>query len=113
MRTGGFSLNRLTFAAAPATSADGEADASDFGLEVGPNPARDRIGVVYRLATPGPADVSVFDALGRRVALLVSGPAAAGKHRAELATDALTPGLFIVVLTTEQGQRSEQVAVVR
>lgn len=43
--------------------------------------ARGRASVVLELPEPGPVEVVLFDALGRRVATLARGPLAAGTHR--------------------------------
>jgi hypothetical protein len=45
-----------------------------------PNPFVDATRVEFRLANEAPVDLAVFDASGRRVAVLLSGPTAAGPH---------------------------------
>ena len=45
---------------------------------------------------PSTATVAVFDALGRRVALLHEGPLAEGPHAFTLDAAALAPGLYVV-----------------
>ena len=45
-----------------------------------PNPSRGWTRLTLELGTPGRVDVAVFDAAGRRVRTLVSGPLAAGRH---------------------------------
>lgn len=50
-----------------------------------PNPARGSVSFAYELPTEGPAALEVFDAAGRHVRTLASGPAAAG--RTQLAWD--------------------------
>lgn len=42
------------------------------------------------------AVASVYDALGRRVAVLHDGPLPAGAHDFALATSRLTPGVYVV-----------------
>jgi flagellar hook assembly protein FlgD len=45
-----------------------------------PNPSRGRVSLTLELAVAGHAEVAVFDAGGRRVRLLASGPLPAGRH---------------------------------
>ena len=69
-------------------------------LVVSPNPFRD--GAVLRLTLPaaGPARVEVFDALGRRVALLHDGPLPGGAEAVlRLDGGALPPGLYVARVT--------------
>lgn len=45
-----------------------------------PNPFARSTMITYALPWPGPVDIAVFDAAGRRVRTLVSGPTEAGVH---------------------------------
>lgn len=111
-RSAGYSLNRLSFTLAGATATDGK-ETGSLDLRLAPNPTADRVEVTYQLATAGRVDVSVFDTLGRRVAVLASGPQSAGPHQARFDVDALPPGVYVCRLTTESGQQSAQLSVVR
>ncbi len=62
-----------------------------------PNPFSETVTVAYRTAEPAAVTVEVFDALGRLVATLADGPAAAGEHRA--AWGAGASGVYHVRLT--------------
>ena len=88
---------RLTVAAAPALAA--RLQAQTFGLEpAAPNPFQDQTELAYRLSEDGPVSLTVFDALGRRVAVLAEGERAAGAHRAAFDASGLPAGIYIVRL---------------
>jgi hypothetical protein len=58
-----------------------EVEGAAFGLAVdGANPFRSTVSFTYRLASPGPARLSVYDLSGKHVRTLVSGVAGAGAH---------------------------------
>ncbi len=68
----------------------------DLGLAVGPNPAAGTVRVSLTLATGADAAVAVFDALGRRVAVLHEGAAPAGRLAASFDAAALPAGVYVV-----------------
>jgi len=80
---------------------------------VAPNPARGRAVVAYAVPVAGRAVVAVYDALGRRVAVLADGPVAAGRHEAELNTAGLSPGVYVVVVESGGARAARTLAVVR
>ena len=102
---------RQPYRLAVATSSPALAAASEgprFGLgPAAPNPLRDRAAIPYHLAAEGPVALAVFDALGRRVAVLVDGVQEAGAHRAVFEAAALPAGVYLVRLTAE-GQTATQ-----
>lgn len=63
-----------------------------------PNPTRD--GATFRFGLPaaGPAQLTVYDAHGRRVAVLADDERSAGWHTASIATDRLASGLYLIRL---------------
>jgi len=78
---------------------DGAA-ASTFGLGVPyPNPFTETATLTYTLDQPGPVRLELFDALGRRVAVIEDEARPAGEYRVRFYGDALTPGLYVVRLT--------------
>ena len=94
-----------------ATTAGG--DGPEVGratLAVAPNPTRGTSAVTLSLPEAGPVTVVVYDALGRRVALLHDGPLAAGGHRLEVGLD-LTPGLFIIQAVTPHDSVARRLVV--
>ena len=73
-----------------------------------PNPFSERLTVEYRLAGPSAVVVEVFDALGRRVAVLADGPEGPGLHRAVWAGGAAS-GTYVVRLTaTPEGGAAQR-----
>ena len=98
---------RLTVQAEPMRAA--RSRAAEFGLEpAAPNPFRDRTAITYHLAEDGPVSLAVYDALGRRVAVLASGEGSQGTHRATLDASGLSAGIYLVRL-----QAGAQTAVQR
>ena len=77
-------------------AADAPAVAARAGLTAAPNPFGVRTAVTLTLAEAGEARVSVFDALGRRVAVLHDGPLAAGARTFQLGGEGLAPGVYVV-----------------
>ena len=73
-----------------------------------PNPMRDRATVTFTLADAGEVRLVVYDALGRAVAVLADGPAEAGTHRVTLDGTALPTGVYLLRLTTADGQAATQ-----
>ena len=80
----------------------------------GPNPSREGTSVVFTVPTDGTVHAEVVDLLGRRVATLYAGEAAAGRaHRLAVETSALGAGIYVVRI--EHGGRTVQqrIAVAR
>ncbi|MGB3541532.1 T9SS type A sorting domain-containing protein, partial [Rubrivirga sp.] len=78
-----------------------------------PNPATRRAFVTVRLPAPSAVTAKVFDALGRRVAVLHDGALGAGAHRFDLDVGGLAPGLYVVRSVWAGGAQSHPFAVVR
>ena len=86
----------------PVVAAEGEAVAGAFGLAAPfPNPFRGVATLHFTLDRPGDARLEVFDALGRRVAVLVADALAAGPHTATFDAGALPPGLYLARLSAD------------
>lgn len=102
------------FAVTGSATADQDApEAGALALAVVPNPARGDARVLVSLATPGEARVEVYDALGRRVALLHDGPLAAGTQSLAIDAARLPAGVYVVRAVTPSGTASRTVTVVR
>jgi hypothetical protein len=55
-----------------------------FRLAVGPNPMSSRVSAAFTLSSDvTDADLSIYDASGRRIASILNGPLSAGDHRVE------------------------------
>ena len=91
------------------TLAVGDADAhTRLRLATSPNPARGEVRITYTLPRDGGAEITVHDVLGRRVATLASGAAAAGTHEVRWdghATDGATAraGVYLVRVRLADG----------
>ncbi len=97
---------------APAASARPEAGP----LASYPNPFRDRLTVHFDLAETGPAEIGVYDVLGRRVAVLATGEHPAGPHEVlwdgrDASGRATAAGLYLVRLRS--GGTTQAQSVVR
>lgn len=104
-----YSVFQTTVAAGP------QPDAGALGLAVrNANPARAgaRLAVAFSLPAAGDARLEVYDALGRRVAVLVDGPAAAD-GQVEWRTDALPAGVYALRLSAGGRQVTQRATLVR
>ncbi|OZC02557.1 cytochrome c peroxidase [Rubricoccus marinus] len=78
-----------------------------------PNPASGATAFRFALGAPGPVALEVFDARGRRVAMLANGNRAAGEHTVRLNAAPLAPGAYVARLRTGGESRSVRFAVAR
>ena len=80
----------------PVTRAGTDAAPSTFALEENyPNPFNPSTNIGYTLPEAAPVRLSVFDALGREVAVLVAGAQSAGRHAVTWSADGLPSGLYL------------------
>lgn len=77
-----------------------------------PNPAARRLAVPFSLGAPGPVQIVLYDALGRRVAVLLDELRGYGEHEAHLEVPALAAGTYLVVLETREGTHARSVTIV-
>jgi hypothetical protein len=75
-----------------------------------PNPFRGTTQLVLTVDTPQRLTAAVFDALGRRVALLHDGPLAAGSYPLTFDAAQLPPGLYVIRVTDGQGGTATRAA---
>jgi hypothetical protein len=66
----------------------------------------------YTLARPSDARLEVFDALGRRVAVVAAGRLPAGAHGAAVDASDLRPGVYVMRLLAD-GEVAVRTLVVR
>ena len=99
--------------AAPAALAPAVAVASGLALEAYPNPARGAVTVAYTLDAPGRVGLSVYDALGRQVAVLAEGPHQGGVHRAAFEAGPLPAGVYVVRLVAAGRVLTQRLTVAR
>ncbi len=81
-------------------------------LQTYPNPVSGQAGIAYTLPLAAPVRLSVADALGREVAVLVDGLADAGVHEAAFDAARLPAGLYIVRLASGADVRTGRLTVV-
>ena len=111
---GPYSINTFTVGLGNATvDAEGAPEAAFALLPPAPNPARGAAAIAYRLGAPADVELTVSDALGRRVRQLVEAPRGIGLHEAELATGGLAPGLYLVTLRAGDAVATRRLTVVR
>ena len=95
------------------TAGEAAPDASLLSLRVSPNPAGASVEIAYTLADAGPVRLTVYDALGRAVAVAAEGERGAGAHAEALDTSGLPPGVYVARLAAPGGASSTQFTVVR
>ena len=110
VRTG---LSRAGFTRTPLASEDAAARPVLALAAPAPNPARGRVEIGYSLAAAGPAHLDVFDLLGRRVARLADGDAAAGAHTLSWDASGVALGVYVVRLDAGGERLTRRVVVAR
>ena len=103
--------------AGASSSASGALVAAD-GVETGltaayPNPFSGQATVEYALAEAGEAVLEVYDALGRRVAVLAGGAHQEGPHRVVFEAGALPAGVYVVRAEMAGGVFTQRLTLVR
>ena len=78
-----------------------------------PNPFNPSTTVRFHIPNGMTARVEVFDALGRRVALLADAPFAAGEHRLGFDARGLASGVYLLRITTPTGTDSRTITLLR
>lgn len=82
-------------------------------LRASPNPSGGSVQVTYTLATAGPVQIAVYDALGRRVAVAADGARGAGAHTETLDVSSLPPGAYVARLAAAGSTASISLTIVR
>ncbi|MBE0433425.1 T9SS type A sorting domain-containing protein [candidate division WOR-3 bacterium] len=82
-------------------------------LALSPNPIRSTGHLTYALAERSMVNVSLYDATGSIVRMLVNEQQAAGQHTVPMANDGLAAGVYFVRVTTDQGTTGKMMVVVR
>ncbi len=89
------------------------ARAPSLEVTAAPNPFADRTRFTVDLHTGGVARLHVTDALGRHVATLLDGPAAAGTTTLTWDSTAQAPGLYFVILESDGERTARPITLVR
>jgi hypothetical protein len=77
-----------------------------------PNPARQQATVRYEVPSAAKVTLRVFDVLGREVTTLTQKRVDAGRHSERLSTTDLAPGTYLVRLTADGQNQTQQLVVV-
>ncbi len=96
-----------------ATDAEDDAGGVDLAVVAAPNPISSTGTVSFGLAEPGAATVELYDALGRRVALVSEGAYGQGRHYVDVSVAGLPTGLYIARVTADGTVRTAVMTVVR
>ncbi|KPK71262.1 hypothetical protein AMJ71_07040 [candidate division TA06 bacterium SM1_40] len=78
-----------------------------------PNPASQMVEGTFYLPTPGWATLNLYNVGGQRVSRLPSGYFSEGSHSYSFNVDALTSGVYFVILITEEHRYSRKTAIVK
>src|SRR5690606_33828982 len=81
--------------------------------EAHPNPSEGRTRLTLDLAVAQHVTVAAFDALGRRVAVLLDGAAEAGTHALVLDGSALPAGVYVIRVTGESFTATRRITLLR
>jgi probable HAF family extracellular repeat protein len=95
------------------TSEEAARPARRLRLEAAPNPAGDRALLTVRVEMATAARVTIYDGLGRRVAIVHDGPLTAGSHRLPVDVRGLPSGLYLVRAEAGGPAVSQPLTVVR
>ncbi|MEM0963610.1 MAG: penicillin acylase family protein, partial [Bacteroidota bacterium] len=110
---GPIEMKPFTFLGARAVS-ESEGPEGAFALDAPfPNPSAGVVTVPFRLDAPAEVEVAVFDALGRRVAVVATGAHAEGAHEAAVDVSALAAGVYVVRLMSEGAVEAQRLVVAR
>jgi len=78
-----------------------------------PNPVRDRTSISFTLTEDRAVRLSVHDARGREIAILVDGTRSAGRYEHEFDAGALSPGTYFFVLRSGDAAQIRRMSVIR
>ena len=82
-------------------------------LEPWPNPANPRVRLSFLMPEPGLAELSIYDARGRRVAQVARGEFDLGRHEFDWDGSSLPSGVYLVGLRTIGRMESERIVLLK
>jgi hypothetical protein len=82
-------------------------------LQIYPNPFNPSTTVTYELATRGPVNVTLFDALGREVREIVNDEMGPGRFSVRIDGSGLSSGVYFIQLRSRAGVETKRCALVR
>lgn len=80
---------------------------------IAPHPVTSSSSMTLRMGEGGPATVAVYDVMGRRVAMLLSGELSAGSHTLTLDANGWASGTYFVRITADGRSETQPFRVVR
>jgi hypothetical protein len=82
-------------------------------MDIYPNPTRDVAHLDFRVTQAGPIRLSVFDTIGREVAVLEDGYKASGTYEFLLRKAGLATGIYFVRLRTTESIQTKKLILLR
>jgi hypothetical protein len=83
------------------------------GISLAPNPTGAEAILRFSLSQNAPVRIDIADATGRIVRTIVNTSMQAGAQRIPIATGALAPGIYQVMLRTAEGMFTQRLVVLR
>jgi hypothetical protein len=83
----------------------------NVGLNLYPNPAKDKITIEYNTKESHTVNVEVFDVLGKKHSSTNIGKVDAGSHEFEIATDQLNNGIYFVTISIDGSKIVKRIVV--
>lgn len=96
-----------------ATVSEPAAAFSTFDLSVQPNPIRDSAEMILKLNQPQHVLITLYDAIGRRVAVLQDRMFSLGTHRIRFAPPRLPSGVYTIRVASQTGVVNTPVTLIR
>lgn len=113
------------FTTVAAMMAEGETSTAEVEVEEGvvptayalvgaqPNPAAGETNIVFEAPDAARVRVTVYDVLGKQIAVLLDGEVEAGRYRVAFDASDLPSGVYVVRMETPQGVLSQRMSVLR
>lgn len=110
--SGGAVSNRITrWTCEPPVTTEPIASGPDLRLSSYPNPSSGNMTITLELGEAGPAQLAVYDLLGRQMLVIVEGDMAAGRHSIDWSARQFATGVYVIRLTTLHGSLSRRIVV--
>ena len=106
-------LYTLRFSEQPTVTEIPERPAVTYFSSVYPNPFRSAAQIAFTLPEPMPVRLTVYDALGREVAVLADGKYGPGRHTITFDAGEQASGLYLYRLVTPRGAEAGRIVRVR
>lgn len=117
-RGGTGTSNRQAFldglaALANAVDTEDGAGAFDLSVSAAPNPFSDQTTISFGVGASADARVTVYDALGREVAVLADGPFVSGRHEVSFDASGLPAGVYVIQAVVGTEARTARLTLTR